>query len=674
MPSSSLHRLSRRLSLKTKLITNYLVILGAGGLITSIVGSWIVSTTIMAQARRSVDRDLEMARALYEQRLDTLRHAVDLAAGGTTVRDFLAAGDRSALAAYLAPVRAEAGFDFLSLAGPDGRVLLRAGGSSTAGDDVSGVSVIRAALAGRAAASTEVLTPEFLAQEDAGLAARARMQVVETPRARPSGKAEETSGLALVAAAPVRSRSGLIAVLYGGVLHNRNFGLVDRAWELVFKGDRYGGRDAGSVTIFHDDLRISTNVRTASGERALGTRASAEVADAVLVRGETWRGRAFVVRDWVISAYEPIRNLDGRIVGMLFVGLLEQAYTSTRDRVILSFFALATAGFILISAVTYFEIRRITQPIAAMVAATRNIAAGRFDQEVPSDAPREIALLADSFNMMLKSLRLMKGDLEEWGRTLEEKVRLRTEELAAMQARVAQAERLASLGMLAAGVAHEINNPLGGIFALTGLTLEDMTPDDPNRENLDEVLKQTQRCRNIVRKLLEFARHSEGRAGPVDLNTILEATLSLLDKQAAFFNIDVVRSYDPELPPVHANQSELQQVFMNVLVNAVQSMQEHGTLSIATRRDPAGDRVEVSVSDTGCGIPPETIGHVFDPFYTTKESGEGTGLGLSIAYGIVTSHGGTISVSSEVGKGTTFLIRMPAAAVPAPEAPGGTSR
>jgi two-component system, NtrC family, sensor kinase len=646
-----------RLSLRAKLITNYLVILGAGGLITSIVGSWIVSTTIMAQARRAVDRDLKMARALYDQRLGNLRQAVALAASGTTVRQFLARGDRAALAAYLEPVRASCGFDFLALAGPDGRVVLRTSGPRLAGDDVSNVRVIQTALSGRIAAGTEILPAAFLAREDPQLAKRARTRLVLTPRARPARQAEETSGLALVAAAPVEGGAG---VLYGGVLLNRNFSLVDRAWELVFKGDRYDGADAGSVTIFQDDVRISTNVRTAAGERALGTRASAEVAAAVLGRGETWRGRAFVVRDWYISAYEPIRDASGRIAGMLFAGLIESAYTTTRDRVILSFFALALAGFVLIIAITYYEIRRITQPIAAMVAATRNIAAGRFDQEVPADAQGEIALLADSFRTMLASLRQMKGDLEEWGRTLEEKVRVRTEELGAMQARVAQSERLASLGMLAAGVAHEINNPLGGIFALTGLTLEDLPPGDPNRENLEEVLKQTGRCRDIVRGLLEFARHSETSTSPLEVDRILEATLSLLARQAAFFNITVVRNYAPDLPPVLANQSELQQVFMNILVNAVQAMRERGTLTITTRLNPEDQGVEVSIADTGCGIPPEKLGQVFDPFFTTKASGQGTGLGLSIAYGIVTSQGGAISVASEVGRGTTFTVRMPA--------------
>ncbi|MEN6537115.1 MAG: ATP-binding protein, partial [Bryobacteraceae bacterium] len=350
----------------------------------------------------------------------------------------------------------------------------------------------------------------------------------------------------------------------------------------------------------------------------------------------------------------------GQTVGILYAGLLEKAFTSIRDRVILSFFALATAGFILIIVVTYYEIQQVTRPIGEMVAATRNITAGRFDQEVRTNSVGELALLAASFNTMLQSLRQMRSDLEEWGRTLEEKVRKRSEELVAMRARVEQAERLASLGKLAAGVAHEINNPLGGIMALTALSLEDMKPDDPNRENMEEVLRQSERCRDIVRGLLEFSRQSEAHMELVDLNKVLNDTVALLERQALFFNINIVRNIEPLLPPVMADRSQLQQLFMNILMNAVQAMNERGTVTLVTGRNGSG-QVEVSISDTGVGIPPDKIDRIFDPFYTTKPIDQGTGLGLSIAYGIVTRHGGTISAESEMGKGSTFTIRLPAA-------------
>ncbi len=652
---------SHGLTIKARLISSYLVILAIGGLVTSMVGSWIVSSTIMTEARRSVDRNLATARMFYDEQLEGLKRGVQLTAAGTTIQRYLARGELDALFRFLDRTRRETGSDFLTLTDSRGRVVLRVSRPGHINDDVSSISVIAAALAGKTAAATEILPAERLGNEDPLLRERARFRLVPTARARPLDQAEETSGMVLIAASPVKGEGGeVLGALYGGVLLNRNFGIVDRVWELVLKGNQFEGQEVGTVTIFQRDLRISTNVKSASGERALGTRVSGEVYDRVLRQGERWRGRAFVVSDWYISAYDPIRNYRGEIIGMLYVGLLERAYTSVRDRVILSFFAIATAGFIGIIGVTYYMIRNITRPIGEMADATRNIAAGRFDQEVHTNSPGELAHLAASFNTMLKSLRQMRADLEEWGRTLEEKVKQRTEELVAMHDRVAQSERLASLGKLSAGVAHEINNPLGGILALTALTLEDMKEDDPARENLEEVIKQAERCRDIVRGLLEFSRQSGAVTELCDVNKLLQDTLSLVAKQAMFFNITVVKEWEPELRPVMADKSQLQQVFMNILMNAVQAMEERGTVTIVTR-NAAGGFIEVAISDTGCGIPPEKIDRIFDPFFTTKPSGAGTGLGLSIAYGIVTEHHGTITVSSEVGRGSTFTIRLPAA-------------
>jgi two-component system NtrC family sensor kinase len=163
-----------------------------------------------------------------------------------------------------------------------------------------------------------------------------------------------------------------------------------------------------------------------------------------------------------------------------------------------------------------------------------------------------------------------------------------------------------------------------------------------------------------VKGLLEFSRQSETRQEPVDINEVLVKTLNLIESQALFFNVDVLREWQPDLPQVEGDGSELQQVFMNLIVNAVQSMSEKGTIRIVTRYDAAADQVEVNVADTGRGIPRELIDRIFDPFFTTKASGQGTGLGLSIAYGIITKHGGTIAVESELGVGTRFTIRFPA--------------
>jgi two-component system, NtrC family, sensor kinase len=640
-----------KLPLKARLIWSYLVILAIGGLATSLVGSWIVSSTIMAQARRAVGHDFATARTIYDQRLDALRLSLQFAALDAGIQRAVS-GEAARLPDTLEWIRREAGFDFLNLTDRAGRPPAGRPGAPAAG--LSSVAVIREALEGRVGAGTELVPAALLEGESPGLGERARATM--------AGAQGEIDGMVLMAAAPVRGPDGEFAgALYGGVLLNANFGIVDHVWRLLSSEERRRAGDHSIVAIFQNDARISTSPRMGPEEQGGSARISSGIRDAVLRQGLTWRGRAHLMDEWHIGQYGPIRNHAGETVGMLAVALRESTYSSIRDRVILSFFAIALLGFMVIIGITYYMIRSITRPIGEMVAATRSITAGRFDQEVRSDSSGEIALLAESFNAMLKSLRLMRGDLEEWGRTLEQKVKQRTEELVAMQARVAQSERLASLGMLAAGVAHEVNNPLGGVLALTALTLEDMKEDDPNRENLVEVIRQTERCRDIVRRLLEFSRQSKGDIERADLNRILQDTLSLMTRQAQFFNIEVVTDLDPELPAVLADSSQFQQVFMNILMNAAQAMEERGTVRIATRA--AQGAVEVSISDTGRGIPPGEVDRIFDPFFTTKESGQGTGLGLSIAYGIVTKHGGAISVRSEVGKGSTFIIRMPALSV-----------
>jgi two-component system NtrC family sensor kinase len=650
-----------RLSLKAKLISDYLVILGIGGLATSLLGSWIVSSTIMMQAHHAVDHDLAMARSLYDQKLETVEQKVQLVASATAIQQHLEAENRSSLPGYLNSIQKDNSFDFLAFTDPEGHVSLQVAEPQGVMSDVSSIGVVKAALSGKAAAGTEILPAEILPNTDPLPDARAYLPSGESPRGGPSEKAGP-SGLVMIASAPVVGSDGrILGALYGGILLNQNFNIVDRIWEVVFQGDRLDNQDIGVVTIFQNDTRVSTTLKTADGMRRVGTPSPAEVRDGVLGKGRTFRERMSAAGDWYVSGYTPLRNYDGQMIGMLTVGRLERAYTSIRNRVILSFFVIATIGFIFIIGITYREIGNIMLPVDKMVAATRNIAAGRFDQEVQSSPEHgEIALLADSFNTMLKSLRQMRSDLEEWGRTLEEKVKQRSAELGVMQARVAQSERLASLGILAAGVAHEINNPLGAIMALTALTLEDVE-DAPSRENLQVVLKQTERCRDIVKGLLQFSRHSKVNPELADLNRILHDTLSLLTKQAQFLNITVAMNCDPQLPPVMADKSELQQVFMNILINAVQAMRERGTITIIARQNAPDSSVEILISDTGCGVPPDKIGQLFHPFFTTKESGQGTGLGLSIAYGIITSHHGSISVESEVGKGTTFKIRLPTA-------------
>jgi two-component system NtrC family sensor kinase len=220
-------------------------------------------------------------------------------------------------------------------------------------------------------------------------------------------------------------------------------------------------------------------------------------------------------------------------------------------------------------------------------------------------------------------------------------------------------EKLASLGKLAAGIAHEINNPLGGILIYASLMMEDLTQEDSRRGDLERIVQEASRCKEIVKSLLQFARQTEPKMEPTDINRGITDGLFFLENQALFHNIKIVKKLDPFLPLVRGNGSQLKQVFMNIIVNAAEAMVESGTLTIATSLSPDRKTVFVEFTDTGEGIAEENLTRIFDPFFTTKDVGKGTGLGLSTSYGIVEDHGGKISVRSKVGEGSTFTIELP---------------
>ncbi len=220
-------------------------------------------------------------------------------------------------------------------------------------------------------------------------------------------------------------------------------------------------------------------------------------------------------------------------------------------------------------------------------------------------------------------------------------------------------EKMASLGKLAAGIAHEINNPLGGILIYSSLMMEDLPEEDPKRGDLARIVQETGRCKEIVKSLLEFARQTEPKKEPTDINRAINDGLFFLVNQALFHNIRIVKNLDPFLPFVRGNSGQLKQVLMNIIVNAAEAMHGNGTLTITTSPSPDRKTVWIEFADTGEGIPEENLSRIFDPFFTTKDVGKGTGLGLATSYGIVQDHGGTINVRSKVGLGTSFIIELP---------------
>ncbi|MCJ7772416.1 MAG: ATP-binding protein [Desulfobacterales bacterium] len=227
------------------------------------------------------------------------------------------------------------------------------------------------------------------------------------------------------------------------------------------------------------------------------------------------------------------------------------------------------------------------------------------------------------------------------------------------QVQLLQAEKMASLGKLAAGVAHQLNNPLGGISLFTKLILEEYELEDKIKDDLNRILKDTQRCSDTVKELLEFARQTSQFMKPCDINRAITRTLFLLENQALFQNIITEKDLNANLPLVKADIQQLNHMFMNIILNAAQAMEGKGKLILKTFLNPDKNHVCIEIYDTGPGIPEDIKSHIFEPFFTTKEEGKGTGLGLSIVYSIVENHLGNIQVVSKTGKGTKFIIDLP---------------
>jgi two-component system NtrC family sensor kinase len=259
---------------------------------------------------------------------------------------------------------------------------------------------------------------------------------------------------------------------------------------------------------------------------------------------------------------------------------------------------------------------------------------------------------------MAKKLDVEKQELEDWGNTLEKRVQERTDEIKKIHSQLFRSEKLASLGKLAAGVAHEINNPLTGILTNSSLLLEDLEPDDPKRDDVEIIVKETIRCREIVKRLLDFARQTKPYKKLTNVNSLIENIILLVRNQASFRNIEIEKHLEGNLPDILSDTDQIQQVFVNIILNAAEAMTRGGKLTIGSSLSMDRQFINIAFADSGPGIPEEHRERIFDPFYTTKE--HGTGLGLAISYGIVEQHGGTISVESSVGKGSTFTVQLPA--------------
>ncbi|MBI4867658.1 MAG: HAMP domain-containing protein [Candidatus Wallbacteria bacterium] len=353
---------------------------------------------------------------------------------------------------------------------------------------------------------------------------------------------------------------------------------------------------------------------------------------------------------------ESLRALLGRMTGLILAAVVD---------------SLLFLGLLLHLALKHF----VTRPLEKFVRASNRIASGDFGAAIESSTQDELDELAAAFNHMSANLERFRAEIEASHRDLEDRVRQRTRELEIEMARardlaqqVQHADRLSSLGTLAAGVAHELNNPLGNISTFVQILQEKpAVAGDLLAHCLANISLETERASRIVRKLLDFSRHRPARIEPISSAHLVRQALELLSVSLSDGRVQVALDLPDDLPPLLADPGAIVQVLVNLMTNALHAMPAGGRLGISARLE--GSAVRLSLADTGVGIDPEHLGRIFDPFFTTKDVGKGTGLGLSVSYGIVREHGGQITVSSQPGQGTVFEVLLPTAPAPLVLAP-----
>jgi two-component system NtrC family sensor kinase len=631
------------MTLRNKIILGSILITLLSYLALAIVVSIYSSRVFINQVQLRVRHDLFSARQIYDENVEHVEEILEAVAIRRRMVAPLEQEIEGDLGQVFRNIYLNSGLDILTLTDVEGKVIFRAHNPDQKGDNISTIPVVKKVLdSWEPVRGTVVFSADLMEREGPEISGRAGIQILPTPMARPSSKTMEDRGMFMVAAVPFVSlhNNEQIGILLGGFMLNRNDRIVDEIKKEVFGDTLLEHAGAGTVTIFFDDLRISTNVMLESNDRAIGSRLSQEVYEHVILNGNIWSDRAFVVNDWYITSYEPLLDVDGHIIGSLYVGVLEAPYKQPQK--ILMLFILLILCFTAMAAflITFFYLKHMMRPIDNIVHTCRRLMQGELSARCTIRSSGEIGLLCRAIDQMADAFEKFQKNLQR-----------------ETQLQIGQSEKLAAIGRLAAGIAHEINNPLTSILNFAYLVKENKTLDETAQRDIKTIIEETNRITKIVRELLDFARQSPAKKENISMNRILQQLLVLIMKQKEFRNIKFVEDYDEALPSIYADKNQLQQVFLNLLMNSAESIVQEGSITIITRDE--ADHCLISITDTGCGITPEDLTKIFDPFFTTKPVGKGTGLGLSVSYGIIRHYGGEIRCESKEGEGTTFSVTLP---------------
>lgn len=657
-----------RLGLRARLLLGFLLVLGLVGAVGIPTGLSFISRTLHDEAMRRVEIDLGAAWAAFESERSHLQTVLSLVNQLEPIRAaFRGSGGEEAWRHELESLRLKHELDILTVVDASGRVLLRSRTPYHRGDALSQDPIVRRALAGQAASGTILVSADELRTKAVDLAERAYIPLVYTEGAAPTDRTAEDRGLVLEAAMPILDAvGGVRGALVGGLLLNRKFSLVDRVRTTVFGDRTYDGKPVGTVTLFLGDVRIATNVMLDAGTRAVGTRVWREVGEKVLEHGERFADRAFVVNDWYLSAYDPIRDPEGRIVGIIYVGLLEKAYLQYRTGLAREYLAVSLLAVLLSVIAALLISSGMRRPVARLVEATRQVAAGDLRVRVPiGRGSQEIVELGQAFNSMAETLEAHKREREEGASALQK---------AYTEAAEKNRAYLEMLGF----VTHELKSPLASIVFGIGSLREGIL--GPLNEAQQAALRSSAYSADYLQativNYLNLSRLEDGelRLEVQDVPLHRAVVLPLLErlselaaergmKLASGVEGDVVARCDKAL---------VASVFENLVSNAIKYGGAGGRVRVHAVR-ASGDTLTCSVWNEGPGFAAGDAERLFRRFSRLRadrsDTRPGTGLGLFVSRQIVERHGGRIWAESDPGHWARFSFTLPAALVPTPEPP-----
>ncbi len=430
--------------------------------------------------------------------------------------------------------------------------------------------------------------------------------------------------------------------------------LIDQTGRVVYSSihEEIGsviGKHADECIMCHNSTRPDLSTSSMNRSRIIRTRAGKEAL------GFT---KAIYNQPACSAASCHFHGKNDMVLGLLDISislemLRQKSHEYRLEFVILTCMLLLIIGM-LVTILTHYL---VDIPVQRLVRHSALVAVGDLESRVPVSSRDELGELSESVNSMTESLGRADKDLKGWADSLESKVEERSKEIMRMEEQLRRSEKLASLGTLAAGVAHEINNPLTGILLFASILKSDKRLDQALLPDVERIISETERCAGIVKNMLAFSRESLPQKENIALDALLDEVVTLFHKQPDFSSITIGKKYAEGLPHISVDPNQIRQVFLNLVINAGHAMPRGGELAISTYTTADGMYVCAALKDTGDGISDENIARIFDPFFTTKA--EGTGLGLSISYGIIENHGGKIEVKSGRGEGTTFTVMLP---------------